>query len=95
MAAGREEVRRRGARANWVLGGWRGTQEAGRGWLGRLDRRRRELVVVRYDGCRDGGGAGADLGREDLLEALSSGDVFDILEILESFGFILAKLRSR
>lgn len=72
-----DELRRDGA--DGVLGGRRGAEEArGRG-LGREDGGRGDLV----DLCAgDDAVAVADLGGEDLLEALLRGDLFDALEVL-------------
>lgn len=44
-----------------------------------VDCRSRDLVDDRHG---DGARAGADLGREDLLEALGLCDLFDALEVL-------------
>lgn len=74
-----DEIRRDGA--DGVLGSGSGAEETRGGGLRSVDGRRREVV---NSGMGDGAVAGADLGREDLLEASVEGDLFDTLEVLWS-----------
>ncbi len=73
----RDQVR--GDGSHGVLSGRRGAEQTRGQGLRRDDGRRLNLV---HDSHGDGAGAGADLGREDLLEALGAGNLLDRLEVL-------------
>ena len=73
----RDQVRGHGSHG--VLSGRRGAEQTRGQGLRRNDGRRLNLV---HDSHGDGAGAGADLGRENLLEALGASNLLNGLEVL-------------